>query len=280
MRSRSMASRREVRDHIYAQLHRVLSSAPVAYVKWDMNRSLSGVWSAALPPQRQGEVYHRCVLGVYEMLERLRTDFPEILVEGCCGGGGRFDGGMLYYTPQIWCSDNTDAMDRLRIQYGTSFCYPVCTMGAHVSVVPNEQNGRVTPLETRGIAAMSGAFGYELDLSKCTPEEKACIRRQIETYKARWELLQLGDYYRLTDPFREGPYAGRRTTRRRGSGSCPTSHTSPARWTGPCAAGRRCGPGPPAGRSPAPAGSGPWRGPVPGPGGPSRGGPGRGRCPR
>ena len=199
-------SRQEVRDHVYAQLRQVLSSAPVAYVKWDMNRSLSGVWSAALPPRRQGEVYHRCVLGVYEMLERMRTDFPHILIEGCCGGGGRFDGGMLYYTPQIWCSDNTDAIDRLRIQYGTSFCYPVCTMGAHVSAVPNEQNGRITPLETRGITAMSGAFGYELDLSKCTPEEKACIRRQIETYKARWELLQLGDYYRLTDPFREGPY--------------------------------------------------------------------------
>ena len=114
-------SRQEVRDHVYAQLRQVLSSAPVAYVKWDMNRSLSGVWSAALPPRRQGEVYHRCVLGVYEMLERMRTDFPHILIEGCCGGGGRFDGGMLYYTPQIWCSDNTDAIDRLRIQYGTSF---------------------------------------------------------------------------------------------------------------------------------------------------------------
>ena len=199
-------SRQEVRDHVYAQLRQVLSSAPVAYVKWDMNRSLSGVWSAALPPRRQGEVYHRCVLGVYEMLERLRTDFPHILIEGCCGGGGRFDGGMLYYTPQIWCSDNTDAIDRLRIQYGTSFCYPVCTMGAHVSAVPNEQNGRITPLETRGITAMSGAFGYELDLSKCTPEEKEGIRRQIETYKKRWKLLHQGDYYRLTDPFRDGPY--------------------------------------------------------------------------
>ena len=113
---------------------------------------------------------------------------------------------MLYYTPQIWCSDNTDAIDRLRIQYGTSFCYPVCTMGAHVSAVPNEQNGRITPLETRGITAMSGAFGYELDLSKCTPEEKEGIRRQIETYKKRWKLLHQGDYYRLTDPFRDGPY--------------------------------------------------------------------------
>ncbi len=199
-------SRQEVRDHVYAQIKAVLSSAPVAYVKWDMNRNLTDVWSAALPPHRQGEVSHRYVLGVYEVLERLRTDFPHILIEGCCGGGGRFDGGMLYYTPQIWCSDNTDGVERLRIQYGTSFCYPVCSMGAHVSAVPNEQNGRITPLATRGIAAMSGAFGYELDLCQCTPEEKAEIRRQTETYKRHWKLLHHGDYYRLTDPFADGPY--------------------------------------------------------------------------
>ena len=199
-------SRQEVRDHVYGQLKEVLSSAPVAYVKWDMNRNLTEVWSAGLPPRRQGEVFHRYVLGVYEILERLRTDYPDILIEGCCGGGGRFDGGMLYYTPQIWCSDNTDAIYRLQIQYGTSFCYPLCSMGAHVSAVPNEQNGRSAPLETRGITAMSGAFGYELDLSKCTPEEKQEIRRQIETYKRRWELLHCGDYYRLTNPFENGPY--------------------------------------------------------------------------
>ncbi len=199
-------SREEVQDHLVRVLSEVFEEAEPAYVKWDMNRVMTDTYSAALPPRRQGEVYHRCVLGVYEMLERMRTDFPHILIEGCCGGGGRFDGGMLYYTPQIWCSDNTDAIDRLRIQYGTSFCYPVCTMGAHVSAVPNEQNGRITPLETRGITAMSGAFGYELDLSKCTPEEKEGIRRQIETYKKRWKLLHQGDYYRLTDPFRDGPY--------------------------------------------------------------------------
>ena len=193
-------SRQDVRDHIYSQLQAVLSSAPIAYIKWDMNRSLTDVWSAKLPAQRQGEVYHRFVLGVYDMLEHLRRDYPDILIEGCCGGGGRFDGGMLYYTPQIWCSDDSDAIDRLRIQYGTSFCYPPSTMGAHVSAVPNEQNGRITPLQTRGIAAMSGAFGYEMDLSECTAEEKNTIRQQVENYKAHYHLVHEGDYYRLTDP--------------------------------------------------------------------------------
>ncbi len=199
-------SRREVRDHIYGELRKVLDSAEIAYVKWDMNRSLTDVWSSALPPERQGEVYHRFVLGLYEMLERLRTDYPHILVEGCSGGGGRFDAGMLYYTPQIWCSDNTDAIDRLRIQYGTSFCYPVGTMGAHVSAVPNGQTGRSVPIRTRGVVAMCGTFGYEMDLRNCTEEEKTVVREQTETFKARWRLIQEGDYYRLTDPFREGPY--------------------------------------------------------------------------
>lgn len=193
-------SRQDVRDHIYGQLQAVLSSAPIAYIKWDMNRSLTDVWSASLPARRQGEVYHRFVLGVYDMLEQLRRDYPDILIEGCCGGGGRFDGGMLYYTPQIWCSDDSDAIDRLRIQYGTSFCYPPGTMGAHVSAVPNEQNGRITPLQTRGITAMSGAFGYEMDLSQCTPEEKEAIREQVKAYKAHYHLVHEGDYYRLSNP--------------------------------------------------------------------------------
>ncbi len=199
-------SREEVRDHVYGQIHAVLSSTEVAYVKWDMNRSLTEVWSAALPPERQGEVYHRYVLGVYDFAERLRRDFPQLLLEGCSGGGGRFDGGMLYYAPQIWCSDNTDAIDRLRIQYGTSFCYPVSSMGAHVSAVPNGTTGRVTPMETRGVVAMSGTFGYEMDLNKCTPEEKETVRRQTEWFKEHYELIQNGDYYRLTDPFQNGPY--------------------------------------------------------------------------
>lgn len=193
-------SRREIRDYIYGQLQAVFSSAPIAYIKWDMNRSLTDVWSKALPPDRQGEVYHRYVLGVYDLLERIHNDYPQILIEGCCGGGGRFDGGMLYYTPQIWCSDDSDAIDRLQIQYGTSFCYPPCTMGAHVSAVPNEQNGRITPLKTRGIAAMSGAFGYEMDLGRCTDAQKAEIRRQVETYKAHYDLICHGAYYRLNSP--------------------------------------------------------------------------------
>ena len=199
-------SRKEVRDHIYESLRPVLSCPGLTYVKWDMNRSLTDVWSAALPPQRQGEVLHRYVLGVYELLERLHRDYPPILIEGCAGGGGRFDGGMLYYTPQIWCSDNTDAMDRLRIQYGTSFGYPACAVGAHVSAVPNEQTGRSAPLETRGVAAMSGTFGYEMDLGRCTEEEKEIVRRQIRAFRERRELLQTGDYYRLTSPFEAGPY--------------------------------------------------------------------------
>ena len=199
-------SRQDVRDHVYGQIKAVLSSADISYVKWDMNRSLTEVWSAALPADRQGEVYHRYVLGVYEFAERLRQDFPHLLIEGCCGGGGRFDGGMLYYTPQIWCSDNSDAIDRLRIQYGTSFCYPVSTMGAHVSAVPNGTTGRVTPMETRGVVAMHGTFGYEMDLGRCTQEEKEIARRQTAFFKEHYDLIQDGGYYRLSDPFTD-PYA-------------------------------------------------------------------------
>jgi len=199
-------SRKEVRDAVWEALAKVLRSADIRYVKWDMNRSLTEVWSAALPARRQGEVYHRFVLGVYDLLERLRSEFPHILVEGCGGGGGRFDGGMLYYTPQIWCSDNTDAVDRLGIQYGTSFCYPPCTMGAHVADSPSQWTGRSIPLETRGTAAMSGAFGYELDLTEATEEERAVIREQTAFYKAHRALLHDGDYYRLSDPFRD-PFA-------------------------------------------------------------------------
>ena len=194
-------SRKEVRDHVYGAIRQVLDSADISYVKWDMNRSLTDVWSASLPAARQGEVFHRYILGVYELLDRMRRDYPHILIEGCTGGGGRFDAGMLYYTPQIWCSDNTDAVDRLRIQYGTSFCYPVSAMGAHVSVCPNEQNGRVTSMETRGAVAMSGTFGYEMDLSRCTPEEREIIKQQTAFFKEHYDLIQQGDYYRLSDPF-------------------------------------------------------------------------------
>lgn len=192
-------SREEIRNHVYHAIKAVLDSADISYVKWDMNRSLTDVYSAALPAERQGEVFHRYVLGVYDILERMRRDYPHMLIEGCAGGGGRFDLGMLYYTPQIWCSDNTDAIDRLGIQYGTSFCYPVSSMGAHVSAVPNAQTGRATPLETRGVAAMSGTFGYEMDLSAATEAEKRLIQEQTAFFKEHYDLIQRGDYYRLTD---------------------------------------------------------------------------------
>ena len=199
-------SRAEVRDCIFQQLRAVIDSAKVDYIKWDMNRSLTEVWSASLPPERQGEVYHRYVLGVYELLERFRRTWPDMLIEGCSGGGGRFDAGMLYYTPQIWCSDNNDPIDRLLIQGSTSLAYPPCTMGAHVAPVPNYLTGRVTSLEVRGTVAMAGVFGFELDPRTLTAEEKETVRRQVEAYKQRWELTYEGGYYRLTDLFRPGPY--------------------------------------------------------------------------
>jgi alpha-galactosidase len=191
-------SRAEIRDHVFDQICGVLDSAHVEYIKWDMNRSLSEFYSAATRP---GCVAYDYMLGVYEFLEKLTRRYPDLLIEGCSGGGGRFDAGMLYYTPQIWCSDNTDAVDRLRIQYGTSFFYPVSAVGAHVSAVPNHQTGRTTTLNTRGVVAMAGTFGYELDLGKLTDEEKSAIRAQIVQYKRVAPLVLSGRYARLSDPF-------------------------------------------------------------------------------
>lgn len=191
-------SRKEVRDCIFHQICEVLDSADIQYVKWDMNRSLSELYSVDNVP---GRVAYDYVLGVYDFLERLTARYPEMLIEGCSGGGGRFDAGMMYYTPQIWCSDNTDAVDRLRIQYGTSFFYPVSTVGSHVSAVPNHQTGRSVSLRTRGMVAMAGTFGFELDPGKLTEEEKEEIRGQVETYKKYAGLIQNGDYYRLSSPF-------------------------------------------------------------------------------
>ena len=190
-------SRKEVRDHVYEMIHKVLSSANVEYIKWDMNRALSDVYSSALAPEAQGELYHRYVLGVYEMQERLLTDFPNLLLENCSSGGGRFDPGMLYYSPQIWTSDNTDAIDRLKIQEGTALVYPLSTMGAHVAACPSHTNYRSTPFETRGHVALPGCFGYELDLTKLTPEEKAMIPGQLEDYRKYGPVFRTGDYYRL-----------------------------------------------------------------------------------
>ena len=172
----------------------------IEYIKWDMNRNMTDVYSHALPPERQGEVFHRYILGVYALLDRLTSRFPYVLFEGCAGGGGRFDAGMLAYVPQIWCSDNTDAIERLSIQYGTSFGYPVSSMGAHVSACPNHQTGRTVPLGTRGVVAMSGTFGYELDLNKLSRKETSLVKRQIARYQSYADLIRTGDYYRLTNP--------------------------------------------------------------------------------
>ncbi len=191
-------SRDEVVEHIYKQMCAVLDRAPIAYLKWDMNRSICDVYSASAAATGQGSVLHRYVLGVYRLLEGLLERYPELLIEGCSGGGGRFDAGMLYYTPQIWCSDNTDAIDRILIQEGTSFGYPVATVGAHISAVPNHQTGRKTPFETRAVVAMAGSFGYELDLNKISDDEKALVREQIQRFHRYWPVIHNGDYYRLT----------------------------------------------------------------------------------
>ena len=194
-------SRKEVVDEIYDQICKVLDQGNIEYVKWDMNRSLMDVYSSVT--RDQGRVLHDYVLGLYDFLERLVQRYPNLLIEGCSGGGGRFDAGMMYYTPQIWCSDNTDAIDRLRIQYGTSFGYPVSVVGSHVSAVPNHQTGRKTPLHTRGVVAMSGTFGYELNLMKLSEEEKQEIREQIVEYKSYASIIQNGLYYRLSNPTTE-----------------------------------------------------------------------------
>ncbi len=186
-------SRKEVRDHIFDQICAVLDQGSIDYVKWDMNRSMADVYA--------GNLTYDYVLGVYDFLERLCSRYPDLLLEGCSGGGGRFDAGMLYYSPQIWCSDNTDAINRTRIQYGTSFFYPVCTMGAHVSAVPNHQTGRVTSFHTRGVTAMAGTFGYELNPALLSEAEKQQIRQQIKTFKRYEMLINAGTYWRLSDPF-------------------------------------------------------------------------------
>ena len=194
-------SRRDVCDYLVEAMNGVLDMAQIEYVKWDMNRSLAETWSGRLDREHQGEVAHRYILGLYYVMDQVILKHPEVLFCGCCGGGGRYDAAMLYYQPQIWCSDNTDAVNRLKIQYGTSFAYPVSSMEAHVSVCPNHQTGRVTPLATRGIVAMGGMFGFELDPTRMSPEEKAECRDQIQFYKKHYRLITEGDYYRLTNPY-------------------------------------------------------------------------------
>ena len=200
-------SRKEVREYMKKFIDDTLSCANISYVKWDMNRSVDNVYSAADPTLSQGAIRHKYVLGLYEVMEDMLTRHPDLLLEGCSGGGGRFDAGMLYYAPQIWCSDNTDAIERLRIHYGTSFGYPMSSVSAHVSVCPNHQNGRVTPFKTRGICAMQGSFGYELDLSKLSEEDQAEARRQITVYNEKTgSFFQSGSYYRLNSPMENHDY--------------------------------------------------------------------------
>ena len=194
-------SRQDVVDNIYEQMAAILASGKVSYVKWDMNRSITECWSHALPAARQGEVFHRYILGLYDLYERLTTAFPHVLFESCASGGNRFDPGMLYYAPQAWTSDNSDAVERQKIQYGTSMCYPLSSMGSHVSVVPNHQVNRVTPLHTRANTAYFGTFGYELDLGKLSAEEIAEVKDEIAFMKEYREIFQFGTFYRLQSPF-------------------------------------------------------------------------------
>ena len=194
-------SRKEVCDYLISSLSSILSNNKITYVKWDMNRHMTDIGSPSLPIERQRETAHRYMLGLYYILETLTSKFPNVLFEGCSSGGGRFDAGMLYYMPQTWTSDNTDAICRLKIQYGTSLVYPPITMGCHVSTSPNHQVGRVTPLETRAHVAMSGNFGYELDLTSLSLEEKKIIKEQVSFYKEIRNIIQFGRFHRILSPF-------------------------------------------------------------------------------
>ena len=199
-------SRKEVRDHVYGMMKKILDSANIEYIKWDMNSQLTEVGSATLPAERQRELWHRYVLGVYDLMDRLTTDYPHILLENCSGGGARFDPGMLYYSPQIWCSDDTDAIERLKIQHGTSMCYPCSAMGAHVSDCPNHTVGRNTPFKTRGHVAMVGTFGYELDVTRIPQEDRDAIPAQIEEFNKFNKLVRTGDHYRIGNMFEDNTW--------------------------------------------------------------------------
>lgn len=190
-------TRSDVASYIYESISAILHSANIEYVKWDMNRQLADIGSAKLPADRMGEFFHRYVLAVYDLQERMITEFPELLLENCSGGGARFDPGMLYYGPQIWCSDDTDAIERLSIQEGTALVYPISAMGAHVSDCPNHTVGRVTPFRTRGYVALAGTFGYELDVTKIPEEDRAMIPGQVKMYHRYNDLVREGDYYRV-----------------------------------------------------------------------------------
>ncbi len=194
-------SRKEVVDAIFDMLFAVIDGSGLTYIKWDMNRSLTEVYSAVADSDSQGTIYHKYVLGVYSLYEKLIKAFPEILFESCSSGGSRFDAGLLYYAPQAWCSDDTDGIERIKIQYGTSFGYPIVSMGSHVSEVPNQQTGRMVPIETRAAVAYFGTFGYELDLNELSDEEFEKVKKQIVFMKEYREVIQYGDFYRISSPF-------------------------------------------------------------------------------
>lgn len=200
-------SRPEVCDYVFNAVSNVLQNANIEYVKWDMNRNMSEVGSSYLEGQHQRELPHRYILGLYAILEKLTAKFPNILFESCSGGGGRFDPGMMYYMPQAWVSDDTDGVERLYIQYGTSFCYSSSMMGSHLTAVPNDQLGRTTPFDLRGNVAMNGRFGYELDLNKLTDEEIEEVKQQVKDYHEIEHIVHKGDMYRLVSPFEENACA-------------------------------------------------------------------------
>jgi len=194
-------SKPEVVDYIYDMLHKVISTASISYIKWDMNRAITECYSQNVPADRQGMVYHKYIMGVYSLYERLIQEFPNILFESCASGGGRFDAGMLYYAPQAWCSDDTDGHERVKIQYGTSYGYPISSIGAHVSASPNQQTGRTMDIDDRANIACFGTFGYELDLNEVSEEEFERVKKQIEFMKKYRGLFQYGTLYRLQSPF-------------------------------------------------------------------------------
>ncbi|ELC8398886.1 alpha-galactosidase [Clostridium perfringens] len=194
-------SRDEVVDHIYNQIEKLLSDYNISYVKWDMNRYITECYSKDKGANLQGTVYHKYILNVYKLYDKLTTRFPDILFESCSSGGARFDPGMLYYAPQTWTSDNTDAMERIKIQYGSSLVYPLISMGSHVSESPNQQVFRETTLETRANVAYFGNLGYELDVNRLWDVEKEEIKKQIQFYKENREVFQFGEFYRIKNPY-------------------------------------------------------------------------------
>lgn len=192
-------SRKDVQDYLIEKVNAILDGADIYYVKWDINRSLTDIWSNELPGERQGEVYHRCLLGLYRVMDEIITTHPDILFEGCSGGGGRYDPAMLHYYPQYWVSDNNNPIDRLKLHYGTSFVYPTCTMGAHIS-----DSGKFIPLETKAVVAMCGTFGYELDATHLSKKQQNICRKQSSLFRKYYHITFKGDYYRLTNPFEPG----------------------------------------------------------------------------